>query len=65
MRGQADAHPSSGRFTTAVFRLTERPAPAVAARHRPDARTTFVIRDGKIDEWRRVADTPQATGPVV
>ena len=29
------------------------------------ARTTFVVRDGKIHEWRRVADEPQSTGPVV
>jgi hypothetical protein len=29
------------------------------------ARTTFVVRHGKILEWRRVADEPQSTGPVV
>jgi hypothetical protein len=57
---------SSGRFTTAVFRLTERPGPGrcgTGTSH--TARTTFVIRDGKIDEWRRVADAPQPAGPVV
>jgi len=57
---------SSGRFTTAVFRLTERPGPGRCGTGTGQtARTTFVIRDGKIDEWRRVADTPQPTGPVV
>jgi len=57
---------SSGRFTTAVFRLTERPGPGRCGTGTGQtARTTFVIRDGKIDEWRRVPDTPEPTGPVV
>jgi hypothetical protein len=57
---------TSGRFTTAVFRLTERPGPGrCGAGTGETARTTFVIRDGKIDEWRRVPDTSQPSGPVV
>ena len=46
---------SAGRFTTATFRLTERPGPGTCG---PGvggvARTSFVIRDGKIVQWRRV-----------
>ena len=46
---------SAGEFTTATFRLTERPGPGVCG---PGAGTTaetsFVIRDGKIAQWRRV-----------
>ena len=57
---------SSAGFTTAVFRLTERPGPGACGQGTGmTARTTFVIRDGKIREWRRVADTPSAPGPVV
>jgi hypothetical protein len=46
---------SAGEFTTATFRLTERPGPGVCG---PGiggvAKTSFVIRDGKIAQWRRV-----------
>ena len=57
---------SSGRFTTAVFRLTERPGRGSCGSGVGErARTTFVIRDGKIREWRRVADQPQSSGPLV
>jgi len=57
---------SSGRFTTAVFRLTERPGPGrCGGGTGATARTTFVVRAGKIREWRRVADRPQPGGPVV
>ena len=46
---------SAGAFTTATFRLTERPGrgscgPGIGT----VARTSFVIRDGKITQWRRV-----------
>jgi len=46
---------SAGDFTTATFRLKERPGaglcgPGTGA----TAQTTFVIEDGKIVEWRRV-----------
>jgi limonene-1,2-epoxide hydrolase len=55
---------SSGEFTTATFRLTERPG---AGRCGPGAgetaETAFVIRDGRIVEWRRVGEAaPPAHG---
>ena len=59
-----------GRFTIATFRLTERPGPGrCGAGTGETARTAFVIHDGRITEWRRVADLPPgeppAQGPVV
>lgn len=57
---------SSAGYTTAVFRLTERPGPGSCGQGTGmTARTTFVVRDGEIREWRRVADTPSAPGPIV
>ena len=57
---------SSGRYTTAVFRLTERPGPGRCGPGTGQtARTTFVVRGGKIVQWRRVSDSPQPSGPVV
>jgi hypothetical protein len=46
---------SAGRFTTATFRLTERPGPGSCGPGTGSlAKTSFVIRDGKIAQWRRV-----------
>jgi limonene-1,2-epoxide hydrolase len=46
---------SAGEFTTATFRLTERPGPGVCGPGTGGvAKTSFVIRDGKITQWRRV-----------
>jgi len=46
---------SSGEFTTATFRLTERPGPGRCGPGTGEiAETAFVIRDGRIAEWRRV-----------
>lgn len=46
---------AQGQFTTATFRLTERPGPGVCGPGTGGAATTsFVIRDGKIVQWRRV-----------
>jgi hypothetical protein len=57
---------SAGRFTTATFRLTERPSPGTCGRGSGLlARTTFVIENGKIQQWRRVANVPQASGRTV
>ena len=57
---------SASRFTTAVFRLTERPGRGSCGTGTGlTARTTFVITNGKIREWRRVADNPPAAGPTV
>jgi hypothetical protein len=46
---------SAGEFTTATFRLTERPGPGLCGPGTGGvAKTSFVIRDGKIAQWRRV-----------
>ena len=48
---------SEGDFTTATFELTERPGPGLCGPGAgEEAETAFVIKDGKIVEWRRVAD---------
>jgi hypothetical protein len=51
-----------GDFTVATFRLTERPGPGSCGDGTGnDAQTAFVIKDGKIVEWRRVGiGGPQA-----
>ncbi|MGH2926393.1 MAG: hypothetical protein ACRDK1_10540 [Solirubrobacterales bacterium] len=52
---------TAGRFTTATFRLTERPGPGTCGPGAGQlAETSFVIRDGKIVQWRRVGGAPQA-----
>ena len=57
---------SAGRFTTAVFRLTERPGRGhCGSGTGQTARTTFVISGGRIREWRRVTNEPQPAGPLV
>jgi ABC-type glycerol-3-phosphate transport system substrate-binding protein len=46
---------TEGDFTTATFRLTERPGPGRCGQGAGNtAQTSFVIEDGKILEWRRV-----------
>ena len=58
-----------GRFTVATFRLTERPGPGECGTGVGEsAQTAFVIRDGRIAEWRRVPDQsaqPPSQGPVI
>jgi len=55
-----------GRYTVAVFRLTERPGPGRCGSGTGDsARTAFVVRKGKIREWRRLADPQPPPAPVV
>jgi hypothetical protein len=55
---------ASGRYTTAVFRLTERPgAGRCGSGTGQTARTRFLVRDGKIREWRRVPDEPASSTP--
>ena len=45
-----------GNLTVATFRLTERPGPGTCgAGVGETASTAFLIRDGKIAQWRRVA----------
>jgi limonene-1,2-epoxide hydrolase len=53
---------TAGDFTTATFRLTERPGPGVCGNGAGQtAKTSFVIRNGKIAQWRRVGQ-PGAQG---
>jgi limonene-1,2-epoxide hydrolase len=60
----------TGKFTIATFELTERPGPGECGSGVGEtAKTAFVIHDGHITEWRRVADinqgTPTTQGPIV
>jgi hypothetical protein len=57
---------SEGELTLATFRLTERPGPgACGAGTGGLAKTSFLIEDGLIVEWRRVGiGSPPATGEV-
>ncbi len=60
----------SEEYTIATFELTERPGPGECGSGVGEtAKTAFVIRDGRIAEWRRVVDAdegaPPAEGPVV
>jgi hypothetical protein len=52
-----------GRFVTATFRLTERPGGDCGSGAGQLARTAFLIRDGKILEWRRLPDPSGGQGP--
>ena len=57
-----------GRFIAATFRLTERPGGSCGSGAGNLARTAFVIKDGKIVQWRRLPDPPgggSGTGPIV
>ncbi len=60
---------TAGEFTTATFRLTERPGRGVCGPGTGGiAKTSFVIRDGKIVQWRRVGaggGAPPAPGSSV
>ena len=53
-----------GDFVVATFELSERPGPgSCGSGSGGTARTAFKIEDGRIVEWRRVADDP-GSGPV-
>jgi hypothetical protein len=58
-----------GRYIAATFRLTERPGSGECGTGVGGlARTAFLIRDGKIVQWRRLPDAPstdEPSGPVV
>jgi len=56
--GKVKSTSTEGSFTTASFRLTERPGGGCGAGTGGTAQTSFVIEDGLIVEWRRV-DGPQ------
>jgi hypothetical protein len=49
---------SAGHFTTATFKLTDRPGGGCGPGAGGTARTSFAIEDGKIVEWIRVPDEP-------
>jgi hypothetical protein len=55
---------SEGEFTTATFRLTERPGPGSCGDGTGNtAEAAFVIEDDEIVEWRRVGESlPSAPG---
>jgi hypothetical protein len=57
----------AGRFIVATFRLTERPGGDCGSGAGNLARTAFIVRDGKIIEWHRLPDPPEADGegPIV
>jgi hypothetical protein len=55
-----------GRYTAAVFRLTERPGPGRCGPGTgASARTAFLVRNGKIRQWRRLAEPEAPPAPVV
>ena len=59
-----------GEFTLATFELTERPGPGQCGPGTGEsASTAFLIEDGQIVEWRRVAGdeelAPPVEGPVI
>lgn len=58
----------AGRFIAATFRLTDRPGGGCGSGTGNLARTAFVVKDGKIVQWRRLPDPPgdgSANGPIV
>jgi hypothetical protein len=57
-----------GRFIAATFRLTERPGGSCGSGTGNLVRTAFVVKDGKIVQWRRLPDPPSGgseSGPIV
>jgi hypothetical protein len=55
---------TDGQFTIATFELTERPGPGECGPGTGNtAKTAFVIEDGLITVWRRVADDPVVEPP--
>ena len=53
-----------GEFTTATFRLRERPGGSCGTGTGGEASTSFVIEDGKIVEWRRVGPGSPGQDPL-
>jgi hypothetical protein len=55
-----------GRYTAAVFRLTERPGRGRCGTGTgAHARTAFIVRGGKIRQWRRLAEPQAPPAPIV
>ncbi|MGI8728895.1 MAG: hypothetical protein ACR2LK_02705 [Solirubrobacteraceae bacterium] len=55
-----DAGGADGGFTIATFRLTERPRGNCGSGVGASARTAIRVREGRITEWYRLADDPDA-----
>jgi limonene-1,2-epoxide hydrolase len=58
----------AGRFINATFRLTDRPGGNCGRGTGELARTAFAVENGKIVQWRRLADPSSdgsETGPIV
>lgn len=53
---------SEGDFTSATFRLEERPGADCGTGVGETASTSFQIEDGKIVEWRRIDELPPGDG---
>ena len=54
---------TTGDFTTATFELSDRPGGDCGTGAGQTASTSFEIEDGKIVEWRRVDESPEAEDP--
>lgn len=50
-------------FTVAVFKLTQRPGADCGTGVGNDARTAILVRGGRIAEWYRLPDDPDAPAP--
>lgn len=55
---------TAGEFTTATFRLLDRPGGGCGPGTGGSAMTSFVVEGGKIVEWRRVGTDPGGPGGV-
>lgn len=53
---------TTGDFTTATFKLADRPGGDCGSGVGANATTSFEIQDGKIVEWRRIDGQPPAGG---
>jgi hypothetical protein len=54
---------TEGDFTTATFKLTDRPGGDCGEGTGNLAQTSFEIKGGKITDWRRVGDDSQPAAP--
>ncbi len=59
--GELVAAETTGDFTTATFELTERPGGDCGSGTGGEASTSFVIENGEITDWRRVANPGEET----
>jgi hypothetical protein len=52
-----------GAYTDVIFVLTDRPGGSCGSGTGHEVATAFLVRDGKIAEWRRLPDPPRAGTP--